>query len=221
MKEQNGNDKKKSWLKGEKKFYLFTAIGCAAVLLAVIIVAVAVSGNKVDEGAKNSTSSSVVIPDSSNDVNTGGGNEDEKPVDGATEGMVMPLASVSVSNDYGFWYNQTLNCYYEHQGLDFMAEVGTEVLAAEAGVIESIYKEDLLSGTEVVIDHGNGLKSLYRFVVETDGLKVGDRVEKGQVIATVAEANGDEYKEGAHLHFEILQNGTNVDPTTHLTFEEK
>ena len=65
MKEQNGNenDKKKSWWKGEKKFYLFTAIGCAAVLLAVIIIAVAVSANQVDQGMMASTPNTVIVPD--------------------------------------------------------------------------------------------------------------------------------------------------------------
>ena len=76
-------------------------------------------------------------------------------------------------------------------------------------------------GTTVVIDHGDGLKTVYRFVTEAEGVKVGDEVEKGELIATVAEANGNEYKDGAHLHFEILQNGKNVDPALHLTLEEK
>ena len=221
MKEQNENekDKKKSWWKGEKKFYLFTAIGCAAVLLAVIIVAVAVSANQVEQGAQNPPSNSVVVPNTGNNGNKEP--EQNKPVDGEVEGMVMPLVSVSVSNDYGFWYNQTLNCYYEHQGMDFVAEAGTQVLAVESGVVESIYKEDILCGTEIVVNHGNGLKSLYRFVNEATGLKVGDSVSKGQVIATVAEANGEEYKDGAHLHFELVKNGVNIDPATQLTLEEK
>ena len=102
-----------------------------------------------------------------------------------------------------------------------MAEAGVEVLAAQTGTVESIYKEDLLSGTEIVINHGNGLKTVYRFIEEAEGLKVGDQVERGEVIGVVAEANGDEYKEGAHLHFEVLQNGANVDPAIHLTLEEK
>ena len=79
----------------------------------------------------------------------------------------------------------------------------------------------MLSGTEITVDHGNGLKSVYRFVTETDGLKVGAEVKKGDVIATVAEATGNEYKDGAHLHFEILENGKSVDPALHLTLNEK
>ena len=113
MKEQNGNekeknkDKKKSWFKNEKKFYLFTAVGCAAILLAVIIVAVAVSGNKTQQGLKNPTSSSVSVPnssdkDSSDKNDSSSGKEEEKPVDGESDGMLMPISTVSLSNDYGF-----------------------------------------------------------------------------------------------------------------------
>jgi len=99
--------------------------------------------------------------------------------------------------------------------------VGTKVLAVEDGKVESVYTSDVLLGTEITIDHGNGVKSVYRFVTEAEGLKVGDTVKKGDVIATVAEASGNEYKQGAHLHFEIVKNNTSVDPSTYLTLEEK
>jgi murein DD-endopeptidase MepM/ murein hydrolase activator NlpD len=135
--------------------------------------------------------------------------------------MITPVEAVSVLNEYGFYHNKTLGAYYEHAGVDFAATAGTSVFAAESGVVESIYKDDLLLGTEIVLDHGDGLKTVYRFVTEAEGLKVGDRVEKGDVIATVAEANGNEYKDGAHLHFEVLKNGKNVDPAEYLTLEEK
>ena len=75
--------------------------------------------------------------------------------------------------------------------------------------------ETLLRDGAIVVGVG------YRFVTEVEGLKVGDTVEKGEVIATVAEATGDEYKDGAHLHFEMLVDGENVDPSTYLTMEEK
>ena len=217
-KKENENKKKKPRLNGEKKFYLFTAIGCASVLVAIILVAVLVTNaGKVDAPAANLNSSTIDTP-------TDGPQEkpdDNEPVVTLPEGMVSPIETASVSNDYGFYHNQTLNSYYEHAGIDFTAAVGTAVLAAESGVVESIYKDDLLLGTEIVLDHGDGLKTVYRFVSEAEGLKVGDKVEKGDLIATVAEANGNEYKDGAHLHFEVLQNGKNVDPALHLTLEEK
>ena len=145
----------------------------------------------------------------------------DEPVVTVPEGMAMPIQTATLLNDHGFYHNKTLNNYYVHVGVDFAASAGTEVFAVDDGVVESIYKDDILLGTEITVDHGDGVKSVYRFVTEIDGLKVGETVERGEVIATVAEPTGNEYKDGAHLHFEILENGKSVDPTTYLTLEEK
>lgn len=241
MKNENGNGKR-SWKEAakDKKFYLYTVIGCAVVLLSLVIVAVATtlgSGGKNSVGVNNGTQNSSGTGDNGNNGDSGdngnsgnnenngnsgnnGNNGSDKPVVGENE-AALPVASVEVVNDYGFFYNQTLNSYYEHVGMDFAAEAGTAVMAMQSGVIESIYRDDLLTGTEIVIDHGDGLKSVYRFVEVAEGLEVGDEVERGQQIAVVAEANGNEYKDGAHLHFEILKNDKNVDPATYLTLDEK
>ncbi len=219
-KKENGNKKKKIQLNGEKKFYLFTAIGCAVALVAIVVIAVVVSNaGTVDSPTVNVNSNSTVNepvdkPQEPDD-------EENEPVVTLPEGMVTPVATVTVLNDYGFYHNKTLNTYYEHAGIDFTASAGTEVVAVEKGTIESIYKDDVLLGTEIVVDHGNGLKTVYRFVTEAEGLKVGDKVEKGEVIATVAEATGNEYKDGAHLHFEIMQDGKTIDPALRLPLEEK
>ena len=133
----------------------------------------------------------------------------------------MPLETVSIVNDYGFYHNTTLNKYYEHKGVDFTAEVGAQVVAVDNGIIESIFKDDVLTGTEVTINHGDGVKTVYRFITVDDSLTVGASVSRGDIIGTVAEATGEEYKDGAHLHFEIKKDGTQVDPATYLTFEEK
>jgi len=206
---------KRKW-GGEKRFYLITALCSALAMIAIVVIAVAVSGTEPDIQAGNNGNSSVGTPDSTPDDGNGGQDVIVTP-----EGMVLPMETVSIVNDYGFYHNKTLNTYYEHAGLDFAAEAGSAVLAVDGGVVESIYKEDLLSGTEIVIDHGDGVKSVYRFVTEAEGLAVGDTVEKGETIATVAEANGNEYKDGAHLHFEILKSGVAVDPNEYLSLDEK
>ena len=229
MKEQNEKEqelkkekKSKKKISGEKRFYMLTALGCAAALVAIVVVAVAVSASRVEDNqvSNNPPAQSTPLPDSS-DTNGEGGNKDDEQVSGLPEGMVSPLETVTVLNDYGFYHNKTLNAYYEHKGVDFSAAAGTNVLAVESGVVESVYKDDILLGTEITIDHGNGLKSVYCYVTEVEGLKAGDSVEKGAVIATVAEANGKEYKDGAHLHFEIIKEGKSVDPASYLTLEEK
>ena len=223
MKEEEKTKNKKKRIGKEKRFYLTTAIGCALALVTIVTVAIVASVN----GGEGQTDTlppvgNVPVPDDNQDNNQGDtGDNGGEQVGGTTDTMVMPVATVSVLNDYGFYHNKTLNIYHEHAGLDFSAEVGTEVVAVASGVVESVYTSDVLLGTEIVIDHGDGIKTTYRFVTEKEGLKVGDTVNKGDVIATVAEATGSEYKDGAHLHFEISKNGTIADPAEYLTLEEK
>ena len=230
MKEQNGSEKnekiekKKKSTSKEKRFYLITSISCAAALVAIVLIAVLVTNFGGVELPTAGNNSSINQPSNGGDTGNGGdvgdGGNDE-PVINTPEGMIMPLESVSVVNDFGFYHNKTLNNYYEHKGVDFTAEVGTEVLAADDGVIVTIYRDDVLTGTEITIDHGDGVKTVYRFVDVAEGISVGTDVKKGDVIATVAEATGEEYKDGAHLHFEVMKSGQQVDPATYLTFEEK
>lgn len=150
---------------------------------------------------------------------------DDEPDDTPSGGddtliFVNPMESAEVSNEYGFFHNQTLGWYYEHTGVDFAAEEGAQVVSMADGTVESI-SEDILTGTQIIVDHGDGLKTVYCFVTAADGLKAGDSVAKGEVIATVAEANGPEYKDGPHLHLEVTMNGKNVDPAEYLTLDEK
>lgn len=191
----------------EKQAWFGLATACAAVVLAIVMIIALAGGEQPTIDAGNVGNSS-----DSSDVQT--------PVE-EDLGMTLPIETVAVTNEFGFFYNQTLDCYYHHEGVDFIAEAGTNVLAVDDGVIESIYSGDVLKGTEIVVDHGNGLKTCYRFVVAAEDLAVGDEVRRGDVIAVVADATGNEYKDGAHLHFEIMENGKTVDPTAHLPFEEK
>ena len=216
----NSNSKKKPKMSKEKRFYLFTAIGCAAALAAIIIVAVVVNslgGNAGNNQAIKPPAVDSTLPDDGDKENP----DENKPVGGLPEGMTLPVAEAALVNNHGFYYNKTLDVYHVHAGVDFSASEGAQVFAVDDGVVESIYKDDLLLGTEIVVAHADGVKSVYRFVTEAEGLKVGAEVKKGDVIATVAAATGNEYKDGAHLHFEVIKDGVSVDPTGYLTLEEK
>ena len=211
--QQEEKKKKKEPMDGEKRFYLLTAIGCAVALTAIIAVAVIFTG-------ENHTATGT-LDSGKNTEQQQPGKEDDEQVIVTPEGFVMPLESVTVGNDYGFYYNASVNAYYGHKGLDFTATAGTEVFSVDAGVVESITRDELLTGTEIIIDHGDGVKSVYRFVDALEDLQVGAKVEKGEQIATVAEPCGTEYKDGAHLHLEIIEDGKLVDPNLYLTLEEK
>mgnify|MGYP000019913844 FL=1 len=89
------------------------------------------------------------------------------------------------------------------------------------GVIEEVYASDLLCGGKIVIKHDNDVRTVYEYVEAAANLKAGDTVTRGQAIGTVAAATGAEYKDGAHLHFEVIEKGESVDPSSYLTLEEK
>lgn len=229
MKEQNGKNK---FTKDKKMLYVSLACVAVGVALFGTILGIAFTGDG-NEQLENPPANEDVSGDITEDENGDGDqmvggeqtpdddNQGGEQTTTTPEGFVLPIQSAVATNGFGFFYNQTLNNYYEHEGIDFSADAGVSVVAVDDGIVESIYTTDVLSGTEIVIDHGNGLKTVYRFVTHADGLKAGDKVSKGQTIATVAEANGSEYKDGAHLHFEVLKNGKNVDPVTYLSLEEK
>ena len=135
----------------------------------------------------------------------------------------MPVSGATLGTAYTFWYNSTLNRYNLHTGVDFKADAGTQVTAAYAGTVESI-TDTLLEGGKVVIDHGNGLKTEYASIDVSASLREGDTVERGDAIGTVsaaADAMGNEYNEGAHLHFEVTQDGESIYPVTYLDLSEK
>ena len=216
----------KKWNK-QKKLFFYSALACVAVALSITIIATSIS---ISNERQNQQANNPPVVEQPNDedntptqkpTETPDDSEQNKPVDTKPDGFVLPVSNAEVSNEFGFFYNQTLNNYYEHEGYDFVTTVGEQVYAVEDGTIESVYTSDVLSGTEIVIDHGDGVKTTSRFVTANENLSAGMKVEKGAVIATVAEANGSEYKDGAHLHFEVQKDGKTVDPALYLTFEEK
>lgn len=227
MKKNENQSKAEGEVKIRRKSTLYSLIAMGAVLLAGVIVLVVLAASGVFSGNpetlenSNSTGGDSTGGDSTGDDPTDGDpTDDEKPT-GTAVSYVNPLETMIVINQQGFYYNSTLNCYYEHVGIDISAEVGSEVYCIADGTVEGVYTADILQGTQVVIDHGNGVKSVYSFVEPTESLKTGATVKQGDVIATVAEATGCEYKEGAHLHLEMYVEGVSADPANYLTLSEK
>jgi len=103
-----------------------------------------------------------------------------------------------------------------HQGLDLGAPNGTDILAAEAGVVITA---GWLSGygNTVVIDHGNELWTLYGQIPKNAILvQEGQEVKRGQKSAEVGMTGR---ATGYHLHFEVRLNGKYVDPKPYLNLK--
>lgn len=214
MKDQEQKPKNKKLL----TYYLI--LGACILIIAAIAVAVTLSVTLGgDDMVLDDPDQSV---DGDDDDNTDGDGDDDDVEDttGDTT-FLMPVEEVNAVNSYGFYHNTTLDKYYLHTGIDFAGDVGDEVYAALDGTVESITSDPVLMGTTITLSHENGLKTTYTFIDAAEGLAVGDTVEKGDVIATVAEAMGQEYKDGAHLHFEVFLNDEAVDPETYLDIDSK
>ena len=212
MKDQEQKPKNKKLL----TYYLI--LGACILIIAAIAVAVTLS---VTLGGDDMV---LDDPDQSVDGDTDDDNTDDDDDVEDTTGdttFFFFFYEVNAVNSYGFYHNTTLDKYYLHTGIDFAGDVGDEVYAALDGTVESITSDPVLMGTTITLSHENGLKTTYTFVDAAEGLAVGDTVEKGDVIATVAEAMGQEYKDGAHLHFEVFLNDEAVDPETYLDIDSK
>ncbi len=95
-----------------------------------------------------------------------------------------------------------------HRALDIGSWQGAPVLAADSGYVVAAGWDDAGYGRTVVIDHGNGFRTLYAHM-QVYYVEVGDSVAKGQQIGEVGSTGNSS---GPHLHLEILQNGVQRNP---------
>src|SRR3546814_6252017 len=102
-----------------------------------------------------------------------------------------------------------------HEGLELAAPKGTPTHAASGGVVtEARYVPGY--GKLVEVSHGNGLITRYAHASSIN-VKVGDLVEKGQLLARVGSSGRST---GPHLHFEVRMAGHPLDPTLFLARQE-
>lgn len=216
---------------GKKRiaYYIVLAVSVALLITAIALTVYFVAGPS-DTVLDNPNNPSIDNPnnpgqDKPDQPNPDQPNPDKPNPDKPTTGddtvqFVNPLASVTLQTNAEFYHNQTLGWYYFHEGVDIAAKGGDDVFAMAAGTVVSIVADETLV-TEIVIDHGNGVHTVYCMVEAVEGLKKGDSVKSGQKIATVVEGKGMEYKDGAHLHLEVEVNGEQADPVKYLTLSEK
>lgn len=137
--------------------------------------------------------------------------------------FVSPVANASISKSYNeseLQYNATLNEWSIHKAIDFSATKGANVMASYDGTVESI-STNLLDGTCITINHGDGLKTVYKSLDEEVKVSVGDKVSSGQVIGYVAGSATGETTETSHLHYEVWKDDNKVDPAGYLQIDNK
>ena len=110
-------------------------------------------------------------------------------------------------------YSETLQEWTTHLGIDIKADKTTVVKAAEAGRIKTI-KNDPRYGLTIIIEHDDGYQTVYANLLSSEFVIEGEKVDKGQSIGTVGNTATFEIADEPHLHFEILKDDVQIDPTT-------
>jgi murein DD-endopeptidase MepM/ murein hydrolase activator NlpD len=124
---------------------------------------------------------------------------------------MLPVDGGWYSSNYGWRIDPFTGQRAFHEGIDFMAEHGTPILAAAGGVV--VYSDlHPQYGNMVEIDHGNDLVTRYAHASKRL-VKVGEVVLRG---ARIAEVGRTGRATGTHLHFEVRQRGAPANPSQFL-----
>lgn len=116
-----------------------------------------------------------------------------------------------ISSYFGYRTAPLAGASTNHKGMDFAAPSGTPIYAAAAGTVTSAgYSGN--AGNLVIVNHGNGLQTYYMHCSKIY-VSVGTKVSKGQNIAAVGTTGNST---GPHLHFQVMSNGTPVNPLNYL-----
>ncbi|MBV7272331.1 M23 family metallopeptidase [Clostridium thailandense] len=161
---------------------------------------------------KKNTKSEIVVPknnNSSQGVSSSVTTSFQKPVDGT-------LAR-AYSEDPVFW--ESTSSYRPNLGYDIKADLGKPVLAVADGKVEEV-NAATQDGVEIVINHQNGIKTVYSNLDPKVKVTKGQVVTKGTAIGVVGKSTlrSAYEKYGDHLHFAILKGKDFVDPSKYLKY---
>lgn len=166
-----------------------------------------------NESVENSTEKNIVmeINEESAQVSTSGNISFVSPVEGA---VIREYTNDTI-------YSKTLNTWRTREGIDFKAEIGAPVVSVLDGVIEKIDNDLTERGEYIIIKHEDGFKTMYTNLDEEVKVVIGQKVRKGEVIATVGNSSGNYSNEdyGSHLNFAMYLNNEEVNPSEYINFK--
>jgi len=128
---------------------------------------------------------------------------------------IRPVEGGRLSALFGWRIHPITGKNQFHEGLDIAAPRGTPVLAPADGTVELVilkYRPNQSYGRQIVINHGNGLKTRYAHL-KTINVRVGEKVTRFTPIGTV----GDTGKStGPHLHYEVISGNQHRNPLEYI-----
>jgi murein DD-endopeptidase MepM/ murein hydrolase activator NlpD len=124
---------------------------------------------------------------------------------------IWPTTTTTVTSNFGYRRDPFTQNPSFHSGIDFGARENDPVYAAADGTILTT-GSDSAHGNNIVIQHPGSIRTWYMHLNKIN-VHVGDNVSKGQTIGLVGSTGRST---GPHLHYEVIKNGTSIDPTPYL-----
>lgn len=164
---------------------------------------------KKNNSTKKETNSNMKKQEPSEKVSASVSTDFQKPVAGNI--------ARGYSKDPVYW--DSTGSYRPNLGYDIQAKIGTPVFSAMSGKVEEVNKSTQ-DGVEVIINHQNGLKTVYSNLDSNLKVSAGQSIAKGQVIGTVGNTTlrSAYEKYGDHLHFGVLKGNEFVDPARYIKY---
>jgi murein DD-endopeptidase MepM/ murein hydrolase activator NlpD len=129
---------------------------------------------------------------------------------------ITPILGNHVGSGFGWRVDPIVGVGAMHEGLDFVADIGTPVVAAAGGVVVVADKHPQY-GNMIEIDHGNNFTTRYAHLSKM-AVKEGQVVKRGKEIGLSGNSGRST---GPHLHFEVRYNGIAQNPTRFLQQGER
>ncbi len=126
----------------------------------------------------------------------------------------FPLAG-DISSTFGYRLNPFNRKLQRHTGWDIATAMGTPIAATANGVVVTAGMSSIGYGLHVIVDHGNGLKTLFGHLSSIE-VTVGQEVLVGDEIGLVGSTGNST---GPHLHYEVRLNDAPIDPGPFLVRE--
>lgn len=129
---------------------------------------------------------------------------------------IWPTDNRKITSEFGVRRDPFTHRARFHAGIDISGDTGDPVYATADGTVVHAGK-DGSHGNNVLISHGNGIRTHYSHLSKIS-IAEGAKVKKGDVIGVMGSTGRST---GPHLHYEVLVNGTNIDPQPYLRASRK
>ncbi|MCI8413837.1 MAG: M23 family metallopeptidase [Clostridia bacterium] len=133
--------------------------------------------------------------------------------------FTAPLTQCTVTNGAALnklVYNDTLKQWRTHNGVDFEAAAGSDVLSVADGTVKSV-ENTILEGVVVTVEHAEGYVTIYKGL-ETAAVEAGETVTAGAKLGSIGNMMCEKHM-GAHLHLEMKKDGKYVAATDYIELE--